>query len=166
MKQTETEKEQRKQLFVEFQQSKVFNTDTKTLSCFSIEQRNNLVETNLKLVDYVLDRYFKPHKYNFDAKQEGRIGLLEAVERFEPAKGYQFSTYATPWIYSYIRAYLNGDSLKPKTPSHIEANISKLKKDGEMLRYVPQTPEICQAAVDSDPKAIKYVKDKSMINKI
>jgi RNA polymerase sigma factor (sigma-70 family) len=131
MKQTETEKEQRKQLFVEFQQSKVFNTDTKTLSCFSIEQRNNLVETNLKLVDYVLDRYFKPHKYNFDAKQEGRIGLLEAVERFEPAKGYQFSTYATPWIYSYIRAYLNGDSLKPKTPSHIEANISKLKKESK-----------------------------------
>jgi hypothetical protein len=52
-----------------------------------------------------------------------------------------------------------------KNPTNL-IYIEAVKKDGEMLRYVPQTPEICQAAVDSDPKAIKYVKDKSMINKI
>jgi RNA polymerase sigma factor (sigma-70 family) len=128
-KQQETteKKQQRKQMFVDFQDSKIFDTNNIPTS-FSIKQRNELIETNIKLVDFVIERYFKHHKFNQDAKQEGRIGLLEAVERFEPSKGFQFSTYATPWIYSYVRAFLNKDSLKPKTPSHIEAGISKLRK--------------------------------------
>lgn len=128
-KQQETaeKKQQRKQMFVDFQDTKIFDNDHNPTG-FSIKQRNELIEANIKLVDFVIERYFKHHKFNQDAKQEGRIGLLEAVERFEPSKGFQFSTYATPWIYSYIRAFLNKDSLKPKTPSHIEAGISKLRK--------------------------------------
>jgi len=128
-KQQETaeKKQQRKQMFVDFQDTKIFDNDHNPTG-FSIKQRNELIEANIKLVDFVIERYFKHHKFNQDAKQEGRIGLLEAVERFEPSKGFQFSTYATPWIYSYIRAFLNKDSLKPKTPSHIEAGISKLRE--------------------------------------
>ena len=171
MKQQETTeqlKQQRNQMFVSFQDTKTFDNN-QNLSNFSITQRNNLIETNIKLVDFVLERYFKHHKFNQDAKQEGRIGLLEAVERFEPTKGFQFSTYATPWIYSYIRAFLNKDSLKPKTPSHIEAGISKLKKlsveqNCSIEEILENSVEVTDKMKKSIGQALKNKKQSSLLS--
>jgi RNA polymerase sigma factor (sigma-70 family) len=68
-----------------------------------LAQRNQRVLANQGLVHRVARRYRKPGVDYEAVVQEGNLGLIQAAEKFQPRKGYKFSTYATPWIRSYVQ---------------------------------------------------------------
>jgi RNA polymerase sigma factor (sigma-70 family) len=79
----------------------------------SIEDRNALVEGNVGLVVMTRQRFFPraPRAMCEDLFQAGLVGLIRAAERFDPALGCKFGTYAVPWIRNYIGRALRSDSL-------------------------------------------------------
>ena len=85
-----------------------------------ISVRNLLISSNLRLVGDIARRLANKFKLNegllSDLIQEGNLGLMKAVEKFKPEKGFRFSTYAINWIRAYIMSYLN-IKLGPVRPS-------------------------------------------------
>lgn len=76
------------------------------------EARKTLIEHNVRLVVKIAQEYYYPKVELLDLIQEGNIGLIEAVDRFDPDLGYQFSTFAVWWIRKMILLYLNRDEDK------------------------------------------------------
>ena len=87
--------------------------------------KNKIVEMNLRLVIPTAKRFLRPGMELLDLIEEGNLGLLQAIEKFEPAKGYRFSTYAVYWIEQYIRKYIEEQSGSIKIPSHAWGNLKK-----------------------------------------
>ena len=80
--------------------------------------KNKMMEMNLRLVIPTAKRFQRPGMELMDLIEEGNLGLLQAIEKFEPQKGYRFSTYAVYWIEQYIRKYIEEQSGSIKIPSH------------------------------------------------
>lgn len=76
------------------------------------QARKTLIEHNLRLVTHIAQEYFHPSVELLDLIQEGNIGLIEAVDRFDPELGYNFSTFAVWWIRKMILLYLGKDEDK------------------------------------------------------
>ena len=87
--------------------------------------KNKIVEMNLRLVIPTAKRFLRPGMELMDLIEEGNLGLLQAIDKFEPAKGYRFSTYAVYWIEQYIRKYIEEQSGSIKIPSHAWGNLKK-----------------------------------------
>ena len=106
-----------------------FNEAVRAAQGGSLEARNWCVEQNLGLVFKAAGRY--NHNCE-DAFQEGTIGLMRAIETYEPERGLHFSTYATPWIKSFIaRSYENTRTTIrfPVHLQHLNKKFNKLKSD-------------------------------------
>ena len=70
------------------------------------EAKNKMMGLNLRLVIPTAKRFQRPGMDLMDLIEEGNLGLLQAIDKFEPEKGYRFSTYAVYWIEQYIRKYI------------------------------------------------------------
>jgi len=87
--------------------------------------KNQIMEMNLRLVVPTAKRFLRPGMELMDLIEEGNLGLMQAIEKFEPEKGYRFSTYAIYWIEQYIRKYIEEQSGSIKIPSHAWGNLKR-----------------------------------------
>lgn len=95
-----------------------------------------LMEMNLRLVIPTAKRFQRPGMELMDLVEEGNLGLLQAIDKFEPEKGYRFSTYAIYWIEQYIRKFIEEQSGSIKIPSHAWGNLKKWFRAWNELREI------------------------------
>lgn len=122
-----------------------------------VKARQHLIETNLRLVIKIAQKYKYSGLALADLIEEGNIGLIQAVEKFDPERGFRFSTYATWWIkQSMVRAIMN-QARTIRLPVHILRDINvclRTKKQlSQQMDHEPTVEEIA-AALNKSPENV------------
>ncbi len=100
------------------------------------ESKENLIESNLRLVVSIAKKYTNRGMMLFDLVQEGNLGLVRAVEKFEYLKGFKFSTYATWWIRQAITRAISDQARTIRVPVHMIEQINKVSRVEKKLMQV------------------------------
>ena len=112
--------------------------------------RDGLINANLRLVTHIAKKFTNQGMTFMDLIQEGNIGLMKAVEKFEYKRGYKFSTYAFWWIKQAITRSIADKSRTIRVPVHVGEKIKKIRRAsaelGESLGRAPTSREIAKKA--------------------
>ena len=124
--------------------------------------KHQILETNLRLVVPTARRFLRPGMELMDLIEEGNLGLLQAIDKFDPSKGYRFSTYAIYWIEQYIRKYIEEQSGSIKIPSHAWGKLKRWFRAWNELKEAngrePSLQEMAQE-LDLSARQVKSIMD-------
>lgn len=127
-----------------------------------IEAKNQLINANLRLVVSIAKRYVGRGMQFLDLIQEGNLGLMKAVDKFDYKKGFKFSTYATWWIRQAITRSLADQARTIRIPVHMVETINKLTKVSrnllQQLGREPTQAEIAEAMGITENKVVEIQK--------
>lgn len=123
------------------------------------EARDRMIRANLRLVINIAKKYIHLGIPFMDLIEDGNVGLMKAVEKFNPKKGFRFSTYAAWWIKQSITRSIFDSSRTVRIPVYVNELLTKYKKTNEKLmgklRRVPSEKEIARSMQTTEEKVAK-----------